>query len=278
MTLRVGWFSTARTPGGSSAKLLRAALDAIERGMDSRIEFVFSNRDPGEHESTDQFFEIVRAAGIPLVTLSNTKFRHRVGGRRSRDGEPLPEYRREYDAAVAALIAPFDFDLGVLAGYMLITTDVLCNRYPLLNLHPAAPGGPIGTWQNVIWQLIERKATESGVQWQLVTTDLDKGPVVTHCRYSLRGGQLDTLWAEQSRRPMAELREEGESTPLFQAIRALGVVREVPLLVETLGVFARGGLRLRAGDDVPFWVADRGDRPIQGYDLTQAVEHSLAPT
>ncbi|GAH59253.1 unnamed protein product, partial [marine sediment metagenome] len=42
-------------------------------------------------------------------------------------------------------------------------------RYNMVNLHPAAPGGPTGTWQEVIWQLIENKAEETGVMMHLVT-------------------------------------------------------------------------------------------------------------
>src|SRR5262245_56106129 len=98
--LRLGWFATARTLGGSSAKLFAAAVDAIAHGLDVQIEFVFSNREPGEFESSDRFFELVRDAKIPLVTLSNNRFRKGAFGQVSREGEPLPAWRRDYDAAV----------------------------------------------------------------------------------------------------------------------------------------------------------------------------------
>jgi phosphoribosylglycinamide formyltransferase-1 len=55
----------------------------------------------------------------------------------------------------------------------------------MINLHPAAPGGPTGTWQEVIWQLIEGRAVETGVMMHLVTPELDRGP----------GGQLLHLLA-----------------------------------------------------------------------------------
>jgi hypothetical protein len=79
MTLRLGWFATGR--GTTSGNLFRATLDAIEGGMDARISFVFSNREPGDFENTDRFFDAVRASGTPLLTLSNTKFRRAAGGR-----------------------------------------------------------------------------------------------------------------------------------------------------------------------------------------------------
>src|SRR3972149_2420562 len=59
-------------------------------------------------------------------------------------GEPLPEWRRDFDREVIRLLGPYPFDIGMLAGYMLIATELLCERYDLLNLHPAAPDGPAG--------------------------------------------------------------------------------------------------------------------------------------
>jgi phosphoribosylglycinamide formyltransferase-1 len=274
VTLRIGWFATAR--GTTSPKLLRATLDAIDAGMDARIAFVFSNRDPGDFENTDRFFDSVRAAGIPLVTLSNTKFRRRAGGKLSREGEPLPEWRRQYDAEVARLIEPYGFDLGVAAGYMLIFTDVLYQRWPLINLHGAAPDGPIGLWQDVVWKLIEQKATESGVLIFRANGDLDRGPVVTYCRYPLRGPGIDGLWAKYGAAAIEDLKaSDGEDNPLFQEIRARGVARELPLLVETLRGFAEGRFRVRPAPD-GFEVTDAGGRPMAGVDLSAEVEARVA--
>ncbi|HEY7270682.1 MAG TPA: formyltransferase family protein [Dehalococcoidia bacterium] len=270
MTLRLGWFATAR--GTTSPKLLRAALDAIEGGMDARISFVFSNRDPGDFENTDYFFDSVRAAGIPLVTLSNTKFRRSVGGKLSREGEALPEWRRQYDAEVARLIEPYGFDLGVAAGYMLIFTDVMFQRRPLLNLHGAAPDGPIGLWQDVVWKLIEQKAQDSGVLIFRANGDLDRGPVVTYCRYSLRGPGIDELWTKFGQAPLDELKAGvGEENPLFQEIRARGVAREIPLLVETLRGFAAGRFRIQHASD-EFVVTDAAGKTLDGVDLSAEVE------
>ncbi len=273
--LRIGWFSTARTLGGSSAKLLAAALKAMDEGMDARIAFVFSNRDPGDFESTDRFFELVRGAGLPLVTLSDTKFRRRRRGPIARKGEPLPAWRREYDTAVAELIGRYEFDIGVMAGYMLILTDALHDRWPFINLHPALPDGPIGMWQDVILELIEARSVESGVLTFLATADLDRGPAITFCRYSLHGGEIDRLWAEQGRRGAAAVKAEGETNALLQAIRARGVAREAPLVVETLRAFAEGRLRVAASDDAPFRVVDGDGRPASAFDLTEAVEAAV---
>ena len=66
----------------------------------------------------------------------------------------------------------------------------------MINLHPAAPGGPAGTWQEVIWQLIEGDAMETGVMMHLVTSELDKGPPVTYCTFPIRDTPCDRHWTE----------------------------------------------------------------------------------
>ena len=59
---------------------------------------------------------------------------------------------------------------------MHIVSEDIINTSPALNLHPALPGGPVGAWQDVIWELISQDATESGVMVQLTTAEVDQGP------------------------------------------------------------------------------------------------------
>ena len=269
--LNIGWFSTGR--GEGSQKLLRAAVEAVRDGrLAARIAFVFSNREPGQFEATDVFFEQVRGYGIPLVTLSDARFRREHGGQVARSGQPLPPWRHEYDRAVAELLASYDYDVGMLAGYMLITTPALLESRPLLNLHPAAPGQPAGTWQDVTWQLIDQRVDHGGVRVHLVTPALDEGPIVTYCTYALRGATIDLLWRGVENRTVDEIREtDGESNPLFQEIRRRGAARELPLVVETLRALADERLRLE-GDRIM-----AGDtRIVGGYDLTPEIEGALA--
>lgn len=269
--LNVGWFSTGR--GEGSQKLLRAAVDAVGEGrLAAKIAFVFCNREPGQFEATDVFFEQVRGYGIPLVTLSDTRFRRERGGQVARFGQPLPPWRREYDCAVAEMLSGFDYDVGLLAGYMLIATPPLLESHPLLNLHPAAPGQPAGTWQDVTWQLIDQRVDHGGVRIHLVTPELDEGAIVTYCTYALRGATIDLLWRGVEHRAVAQIRDtEGEANPLFQEIRRRGAARELPLVVETLRALADGRLRL-AGDRIM-----SGDtRIVGGYDLTPEIEGALA--
>jgi folate-dependent phosphoribosylglycinamide formyltransferase PurN len=269
--VRIGWFATAR--GQTSGKLLAGALAAIGDGrLDAEIAFVFCNRDPGEDANTDAFHKQVRAAGIPLVTLSSRQFRRAAGGEVARKGEPLPAWRREYDREVMRSLAPYEFDIGVLAGYMLIFGEEAAEKWDLLNLHPAAPGGPAGIWQDVIWELIAQGADRAGVMIHLATPELDEGPVVTYCTYPIRGGEIDALWRDAETRGVEAARaEDGEDLPLFREIRRRGVLREVPLVTETLRAFADGRVRVRDKQAV-----DASGAAIAGYDLSEQIERIVA--
>ena len=271
--LNIGWFSTGRGPG--SRRLLAAVQDEITSGrLDARIALVFSNREPGEDENTNLFLKRVSDYGLPLVYLSSRAFRRRRGEKPVRRGELLPDWRREYDREIMRLLEPHPFDIGVLAGYMLIFTDVFLGKYDLLNLHPAPPGGPKGIWQDVIWQLIETRADRAGVMMHLATPELDEGPPVTFCTYTIRGPAFDPLWREAEGRTIEDIKTtEGEEYPLFAEIRRHGVAREVPLVIETLRVVAEARIRI-----VNKHPSDASDNPIPPSDLTAAIERTVSLT
>jgi phosphoribosylglycinamide formyltransferase-1 len=137
----------------------------------------------------------------------------------------------------------------VLAGYMLVVGEEICEIHDMINLHPAAPGGPAGTWQEVIWQLIHKRARESGNMMHLVTKELDKGPPISYCTFPIRGADFDPLWAEMEKKlrgkMLAEImKKEGEQNPLFVKIRQEGARREIPLVVQTVKAFAEGRIKL----------------------------------
>ena len=236
--IRIGWFTTARGPG--SRGFFEAVHGAIESGqLDARFEYVFSNRERGEGDASDSFFDRVRDLGIPLVNLSSRRFRAERGG------GPWAGHRDAFHAEAMGRIAGFDADYCVLAGYMLITSDEMCRRLILVNLHPALPGGPTGTWQQVIWELIESGAAHTGVMVHVATEVLDGGPVLAYCTYPIRGPRFDDLWTEVESESADQLRTQGEDQRLFAAIRAEGLRRERPLLVETLRSLAVGVLAVR---------------------------------
>lgn len=231
MTLRLAWFASAR--GTSSRLLFNRARAAIADGsLDAEIVCAFCNREPGQSPNTDAFLEDVSAAGIPLVARSSAAWRRRVGGERSDPAGRLAPWRRDYDQWVRGQIAPYRPDAALLAGYMLVVTDALCDALPMLNLHPAAPDGPTGTWQQVISQIIRSRAREHGMQLQQVTPELDRGPVVTSATYPIRGDAFDPLWRSNPD-------PSDQESPLFRAIRHAGVQREPIFIIESLRACAR---------------------------------------
>jgi len=270
MTLRIAWFATAR--GQTSGKLLAAARDAIAAGrLDAEIAVVFCNREPGEDPNTDAFLAQVRESGIPLVTLSSRDFRRRVGGEPARKNAPLPDWRRDYDREVMRLLEPFEFEFGVLAGYMLIFCEEAAAEWDLLNLHPAAPGGPVGMWQDVIWELIAAGADEAGVMIHLATPDLDEGPVISYCKYPIRGDTaIDPLWRDINCRTPDEARAKGEDLPLFKEIRRRGILREIPLVIETLRAFAEARIHIENKQ-----VVDADGERVEPVDLSAEIEAGL---
>lgn len=268
--LRIGWFSTGR--GEGSRGLLRFVQEAILDGrLDAGIDFVFSNREPGEAEGSDQFFDLVRSYSLPLATLSSTRYR------RERGGGPIAAHRIGFDRQVMELLAGYRPDVCALAGYMLICSGELCRRYPLLNLHGALPDGPIGTWQSVIWQLIESRATRTGAMIHLATEEVDRGPVLSHCVVPIVGGAFQVDWAALAGRTVSEVRAaEGEENPLFSRIRREGYRREPHLLLATLRAVGEGRLRVRPGEALDSSGTPLGDAYPAGLPLTEDIEAAIA--
>ncbi len=253
--LKIGWFSTGR--GEGSYRLLSSALDAIDSGdLPAELGFVFVNRKKGQTKLTDRYLELVESRGIPLVTLSSREFR------RSHDNRPWPELREDFDRAAIELLRPHSADIAVQAGYMLIA-PLLCSEYLTLNIHPALPGGTIGMWQQAVWDVIREGLDETGAMIHVSTEDVDEGPVLATASFSVRGEGFDSLWSEVAGSDVGDLKKEpGEELPLFQAIRNAGLLRERPLLIETLKAVAAG----RIDPTGPGEVAD----------LTPAVERAAA--
>lgn len=270
--LRIGWFSTAR--GDSSKKLLDTVVSVIrEDGLDARIEFVFCSREPGESEKTDTFLAQVKELAIPLVTFSVKKFARRFQQQVGVKDEDLPGWRLEYDRQVMAELEGFKVDICLLAGYMLIVGNEMCSRFNMINLHPALPTGPKGTWQEVIWQLMRERAAESGVMIHLVTPQLDRGPVISFCRYRVRGGRFDALWNSLGDLPVDEVRQaEGDDNELFKMIRQSGFIRETPLIIHTLRSFSQGRIKI----DSRKRLLDSRGLPISGYDLTAEIDREIS--
>jgi folate-dependent phosphoribosylglycinamide formyltransferase PurN len=261
---RFGWFSTGRDEAARG--LLQAAHDSIARGeIEGELSFVFCNREPGESAESNLFLKLAEGYGIPLVSFSYQKYK--AGKPGSRSGE-LAQWRLDYDREVMSRLKRFHPDLIVLAGYMLIIGPEMCSRYNMINLHPATAGGPVGAWQEVIWQLMEQGSAQTGVMIHLVTPELDKGPVVSYCTFPIVGEPFDSCWRTIAGQDINKLRrEQGESNHLFRLIREHGLKREYPMILATMKAFGQGQVGIDDGR-----VVDSLGRPISGYDLTSGID------
>ena len=105
----------------------------------------------------------------------------------------------------------------------------------------------------------------------LVTPELDKGPPVSYCTFSLRGEPFDRYWDEIKGRSIAEIRaKEGENNPLFREIRKHGLAREFPIIIATLKAFSEGRVRIEGGR-----VVDSSGRGIEGYNLSKEIDEKV---
>ncbi len=268
--MKIGWLSTGRDQAASnllSDVVGRAQQD--ELGLD--IACVFCDRERGESPESDRFLDLVQRLGFQAETLSS----HQSWVAAQAAGTARAVWRDAFHEQVMQLLARHRLDVLVLAGYMLVVSPAMCRRYPALNLHPALPHGPTGTWQEVVWELLRQGAEKTGAMIHLVTPQLDRGPVVAFDSFTIVGPEFDPLWAQlhakleqQSLEQIAAA--EGEAEPLFAAIRARGERREIPLLYQTIRQFALGKLQT-TGNGAVF--SESARLPL---DMTEQVDAELA--
>jgi len=240
--MKLGWMSTGR--GEGSKKLLLSTLENIKTGyIDAQIEFVFCNRVFGEQQGSDQFLSVVESNSIPVVAYSSRQFA------KHKRAKSFSDIRVDYDRDVIEMLAGFKPDLIVLAGYMLFTSLEMVTKFKMINLHPAPPKGPVGSWQKVIWDLIESNSSVGGAQIQLATMDWDKGPIISYVTYPLNGPEFEKGWEQINEYALPDLRKNhGENLLLFKTIREETSKREPPLLVETLRSIANTDVTIFEGN------------------------------
>jgi formyltetrahydrofolate-dependent phosphoribosylglycinamide formyltransferase len=152
--------------GGSN---LQALLDAIQaKKLNAEIVCVVHNRKDAYGATRAQ------NAGIPTLY------------------HPLKPYkdtdksREDYDADLAKLVLPYQPDLIVLAGWMLIFTPAFLDHFPkkVINLHPALHGMFDGT--NAIeraYQAYQDQEIEySGCMIHYAIPEVDAGAVIVEAR------------------------------------------------------------------------------------------------
>lgn len=244
MVYKIGWFSTGRGPG--SRNLLKTILDNIGSGtLKAEISFVFCSREQGEAEGSDRYLKMVKDHGLNLIAFSSRNYKPEMRKQGKLNPDTMWQWRREYDREIMRRVNHYKSNINMLAGYMLIVGDEMCEKHDLINLHPASPDGPAGTWREVIWKLIGEGATQSGVMTHMATNDLDEGPPITYCTFPLRDSAIDPLWERHRQKLKAKslehiIQEEGDNNELFKEIRKREVTRELPLIVETLKSFSEG--------------------------------------
>ena len=278
----IGWFSSGRDE--AARDLLQVVFDEIQNeSIKGRISFVFVTRERGEKAESDKFIDLAEHFGLEVVCLSHRTFEpqlRKAALKESRepgkDSPLLMDWRRGFDEQVMAKLSGCQADMIVLAGYMLILSPEMCHKYNMINLHPALPGGPKGTWQEVVWQLMEAEAKETGVMMHLIIPELDAGPAITYCEYSISDGSIQPLWdqwkTKRKRKSLHEIQEsEGENESLFSEIRRRGLKREFPLIVATLKAASTGKFSIANGE-----VIAQGHKLVRGFDLTDEIEQTVS--
>lgn len=265
--MEFGWWTTGRDQ--AAVDLFDAVWRAIKEGViPGKISYVFCSKAKGEGVHSDRLMDTASMLGLPVVNISAAGFMPEL---RAADRD---KWRELYHGAVLDAVRDFHQDIVVLAGYMWVVSARVCQSFPIINLHPALPGGPCGTWQEVIWQLIRERAGRAGAMMHLVTPELDRGPAITWCAFDIKdGAPWDVLWRQldESLKTSdldAIKASYGETQPLFAAIRKEGVKREIPLIIQTLRLLATGGISIKDGG--PFDISGRAlETP---YDLTPEIE------
>jgi phosphoribosylglycinamide formyltransferase 1 len=285
MTLRIGWFSTGRDPAARNL-LETVHADLVANELPAKIEWIFCHRETGdapadeEYRQRELFFDLAASLSMPVATHSHVKFKPELRkkgleeSRSAAEASPsLEEWRNLYGQEVMKTVSVLPpVDLVVMAGYMLIIGDPELEGLVMVNIHPALPWGPKGTWQEVIHQLIAEQAAEQGIMVHLVTKELDRGPVISYCRFAISGEGWDHLWDHWKADIRPDSTREGrESHPLFRKIRHEGEKRELPLLRGAIRELAYGTIIIR---DRQIW--SEGQLQQEGVDLTSAIEDIIA--
>jgi len=151
---------------------LQALLDASAAGsLDATIAVVISN-----HPAAGAL-QRARRHGVPVLSIPLTDRRD-------------PAARRHFEDQLLAALGPYQLDLVVLAGWMLVLSGQFLERCgcPLLNVHPALlpmPGGetldvPILRGAHAVQDALALGLPYTGVSVHHVTSEVDAGPVI--CR------------------------------------------------------------------------------------------------
>lgn len=128
------------------------------------------------------------------------------------------ESRKDFDARLAAVVAGWQPDLVILAGFMRVLSVMFISQFPgrVINLHPALPGQLAGT-NSIARAFAEFKSgsrLNTGVMVHFVPDEgVDNGPVILSETVAIE--ETDTFATLEARMHSAEHRV------LIQAIKTL---------------------------------------------------------
>jgi hypothetical protein len=92
----------------------------------------------------------------------------------------------------------------------------------------------------------------------LATPELDRGPVVSYCLFSIKGDPFTEYW------------RKGDKDMLFRLIRQRELVREFPLIIFTLQALSRGEIGIKDKR-----VVNAQGKPINGYNLSGSIDEKV---
>jgi phosphoribosylglycinamide formyltransferase 1 len=118
--------------------------------------------------------------------------------------------RRAYDSSLAELVASFEPDYVVLAGWMRLLSSNFLNRFPnrVINLHPAKPGEFPGLHaiERAFDSYLDGERTHSGIMVHLVPDELvDAGPVLATVEVPFEPADTLDLFEERMHRAEHQL-------------------------------------------------------------------------
>lgn len=148
--------------GGTTMVNLAQRIEAGE--IPARIEVVVSSR------KNALGLDRAEARGFPTHVLNRKKFK---------TNGVFDD--RAYSRALADLIAPYEPDLVVLAGFMTRLTPPLLERYDVMNVHPAllpAFGGEGYYGHRVHEAVLEAGCKVTGATVHFADAEYDHGPIV----------------------------------------------------------------------------------------------------
>jgi phosphoribosylglycinamide formyltransferase-1 len=251
MSLRLGWFSSGREDADSN--LFRAVMSASEKGtLDVSVSFVFCDYDEGEapsepgFPSRKRFVQLVRSYDVPIVTLSWQKTKE------SWSHDPNNDWRVCFGKKMRKAIYERPFELGIVVGFSTPMDADSCTRFDLIGLYPSLPTGPRGNRDEIICKLIRGRADRHGAMVRLHRSTGIEGAPVSYCSFPIKTPELELQWADidaMARGRKIELMgdEELVPTPLFKHIYFEEERRELPLVTNTIKLFADGELDIVNG-------------------------------